>query len=110
MTIIDTQQTVIREVHVNLDEGYRFSDYDTPARDLYGDELDTGEVYRTMRSEFGRCTGRVYQDTDAGTVACGWVFLKRDRYEDAPDKTYLHETWVTIHRVTAPVYTPVEVR
>ena len=30
----------------------------------------------------------------------GWVFERRERYEDDPTRSYLHERWVTVH--TAP--------
>jgi hypothetical protein len=68
---------------------------------IYKTSADTpGELYRAMVREYGRCTSRVYIDsTDAKPVAIGWVFVKRQQYEDSPE-TFLKETWVTLH--TAP--------
>jgi hypothetical protein len=60
-----------------------------------------GELFRFSVREHGRCIGRVYVDTDDGTVATGWVFQKRVKYQD-DDETYLHETWITVERVVAP--------
>lgn len=57
---------------------------------------DVGKLYRHCLKEYGRCTGKVYIDTDAGTKAIGWIFLKRQKYEDC-NETYLLETWVTLH-------------
>lgn len=69
----------------------------------------SGELYRLSLREHGRCIGRVYVDRNVpnpngeGTVqvtdAIGWVFQKRRPYEDAPRKTYLHETWITFKRI-----------
>ncbi len=55
---------------------------------------DRGKLYRSMRQEYGRCTGKVHIDPDAREI--GWVFVKRTKYEDC-DETYLQETWVTVH-------------
>jgi hypothetical protein len=54
-----------------------------------------GEVYRECVKEYGRCTGRMYVDTDGAPKAVGWVFVKREKYQDCDD-TYLQETWVTL--------------
>jgi hypothetical protein len=57
----------------------------------------TGELYRAMRREYGRCVSRVYVDGPNGTArAIGWVFQRRRKYDDV-NETYLAETWVTIH-------------
>lgn len=59
-----------------------------------------GELYRSMRKEYGRCVGRVYVDgPDGESKPIGWIFQKRAKYEDNAD-TYLQEVWVTVH--TAP--------
>ena len=55
-----------------------------------------GDLFRDLQREYGRCTGHVYQDTiSRGTIAIGWVFLGRQRY-DGSNKTYLREVWVTL--------------
>jgi hypothetical protein len=54
------------------------------------------EVFGNLREEFGRCTGKVYIDKkDETTRSIGWIFEKRERYEDN-DKPFILETWVTI--------------
>jgi hypothetical protein len=47
--------------------------------------------------EYGRCQSTVYIDTEDGAKAIGWVFVKRMPYSDAPNESYLQETWVTVH-------------
>lgn len=57
----------------------------------------TGELYRGLIKEYGRCAGKVYIDLKTGGRKCvGWVFVKRQKYEDA-NETYLMETWVSMH-------------
>ena len=57
--------------------------------------MDKGKLFRSLRREFGRCTGRVYVDTPDGTPdAIGWVFVgKRDK------AGWARETWVTYKEV-----------
>ena len=70
--------------------------------DVYETSCETrGELYRRMRQEYGRCTGKVYIDGVNGDLngkarAIGWVFVKSARYEDTQEH-YLAETWVTVH-------------
>lgn len=64
---------------------------------------DVSRLYRSLRSEYGRCTGHVYVDLrDGGVAAVGWAFLKRMQYEDSKD-TYLRKVWVTLYRKTGDV-------
>lgn len=87
--------THVSESRINATEGYRFSDAEYPVAGTVFEDMETpGEIYRWLRGEYGRCTGRVYQDTASGVVQCGWMFQKRDRYEDT-GAPYLLETWVT---------------
>ena len=58
---------------------------------------DVGALYRAMQREYGRCTGRVYVDQpNCEPKAVGWVFVKRDKYENSGE-TYLREVWITVH-------------
>jgi hypothetical protein len=83
---------LIEETMVNATKGWRFG-----ASGLYEPFTDDLSVlYRALRSEHGRCIGKVYIDTAEGTKAIGWVFQKRARYDDC-NETYLQETWVTLH-------------
>lgn len=60
-----------------------------------------GTLYRSLQSEYGRCTGKVYVDLPDGKAkSVGWVFVKRMEYEDSfrirsGPKTYLREVWVS---------------
>jgi hypothetical protein len=57
---------------------------------------DMGALYRSLRAEYGRCTGHVYIDTaEEEARKVGWVFEKRERYQDTGD-TYLQTTWVHV--------------
>lgn len=91
---------------VNKTEGYRFYEEREPVAGTIFEDYDidhlAGAVYRFGLVEYGRCTGKVYVDRREGTtVHTGYVFEKRERYEDTGD-TYLCETWVTVERVIAP--------
>jgi len=57
---------------------------------------DRGELFRSLQQEYGRCVSKIYIDTEEGTQAIGWVFVKRTPYTDVPE-TYLQETWCTLH-------------
>ena len=58
-----------------------------------------GHLFKQMQKEYGRCTGYVYMYRQQGKRPrkIGWVFEKRVRYTDS-DKTYIQETWVTLHK------------
>lgn len=53
------------------------------------------QVFKWARREYGRCQSKVYVDTPAGTIPCGWVFEKRRKYDDCKEQ-YLQHTWITI--------------
>ena len=88
---------LIEEEHLNATEGYMLCDASRIAlKDTWmGEDATSGDIFRASRSEFGRCVSKVYIDTEDGPKAIGWVFLKRDRYEDT-DEPFLHETWITL--------------
>lgn len=53
----------VKESYVNVTEGYRYGGNDNP----YETACDTaGDLFRVMRREYGRCTGKVYVDTIGG--------------------------------------------
>ena len=94
------------EAYINRTEGYRLGDhsYDVETEAYFDPEV--GEVFKYARSEYGRCTGKVYIDikphhlgfginSKPETMHVGWVFEKRMQYEDSKE-TYLREVWVTI--------------
>ena len=69
-----------------------------------------GDLFRLCQKKYGRCVSRVYRNESVPSPAGGktvitdrhgWVFHRRERYEDArriprgEPTTFLHETWVT---------------
>jgi hypothetical protein len=81
----------IEETHVNDSENYLLAEpeeyesgYDEP-----------GDLYRALLGEVGRCTSKVYVDREGEAVPVGWVFEKRDAYEDTGEP-FKHVTWVTL--------------
>jgi hypothetical protein len=90
---------MIEKTHVNATENYLLGE---PIRDKIEntvlDGMTFGQMYRWFQSEgYGRCTSKVFVDTNNPNepMQVGWVFLKRDKYEDTGE-TFLHETWVTL--------------
>ncbi len=88
------QNLYVEETFVNATEQYIAGDsgvYETFT-------ADTGELFRSLRREHGRCTGKMFIDTaKAKSRQIGWVFLKRRPYRDT-NESYLAETWVSVHR------------
>jgi hypothetical protein len=87
--------TLIQESHVNATENYGIGENIQKIADTIFEGKTVGDIYRFCVREHGRCTGKVYVDTKTGPMAIGWVFVKREKYEDV-NETYLHETWVTL--------------
>jgi hypothetical protein len=82
----------VQETFVNKTEGYQFGE-----SDVYESGYDDkGKLYRALRRKYGRCVSRVYVDSSQGAKSIGWVFVKRDKYDDTGD-SYLREVWVTLH-------------
>ncbi len=86
---------IMRESWVNATEGHRRGSSDW--YESFTD--DEGELFRSLQKELGRCTGKVYIDTDDGDARpVGWVFLKKTQYDDI-GKYFLMESWVELqHR------------
>lgn len=89
--------SAIEESRVNATEGYRFADETYSIEGTVFEDMKTvGEVFGWLVREYGRCIGKVYFDSETGPPKhVGWVFQKRDRYEDTREP-YLLETWVTL--------------
>ena len=87
-----------RESYTNVTKGYRYGE--GWWHETFTD--NTGELYRALVREHGRCVSKMYRDRDGGgpPLVCGWVFQKRDRYDDArsnaKSETYIRETWVEV--------------
>jgi hypothetical protein len=86
---------VMREQWVNQTKNHRIGDSDW----YESFTNDEGELFRSLQKELGRCTGKVYVDTDEGdSRPVGWVFLKRKQYDDVGEY-FLMESWVDLkHR------------
>jgi len=82
----------VQESFVNATKGYRFGDTDVTETDCE----TSGELYRIMQREYGRCDSKIYINGDDGPIPVGWVFIKRVEYEDSSE-TYLREVWVTVY-------------
>ncbi len=61
------------------------------------DDNERGDLFRASQREYGRCVGTAYVDRDEEAQRIGWVFVKREAFEDSPSETYLREVWVTVH-------------
>lgn len=61
----------------------------------------TGELFRSMRDEYGKCVSKLYIDTaDGHPRQIGWVFESRQRYTDAHrgdrESSYIREVCVEV--------------
>jgi hypothetical protein len=83
---------LIQETFINKTEGHGIGDSDK--YEPFTDNI--GQLFRSLQREYGRCVGKVYQDTPDGTKQTGWVFEGMDKYTDTGDK-YLREVWVTLY-------------
>lgn len=89
--------TQIKETFINQDKNYIYGD--SGWYEPYTD--NPGALYRSLQSEYGRCTGRVYIDLPNGKAKpVGWVFVKRMEYEGSRNReTYIREAWVSLRKV-----------
>lgn len=84
----------IQETYINESEGHMIGESDV--YETYTDHR--GELFRDLQREYGRCISKVYMDTpDGPPKTIGWVFSKTLGYEDAPERKYVREVWVTLH-------------
>jgi hypothetical protein len=107
----------IRETFVNTTKGYQFSE--TEWYEPF--TQDRGELLRSLQKEYGQAV-RMYVDLpvldaehapvptvpigdrrQSRTEAAGWVFSRRELYEDARGKSdadyYTREVWVQVRDV-----------
>jgi hypothetical protein len=93
---IQEQWTEVKTIENSLGE-IDFRSYMIGESDIYEPYTDNiGDLFLSLQREYGRCQSKVYIDTSEGVKAIGWVFQKRQKYQDCND-TYLSETWVTLH-------------
>lgn len=81
----------IRETYINATEGYSFGEQTV----VNPSSTDVSEIFHACRSAYGRCVSRIYVDTNSGPKACGWVFQRREPYEDSTER-YVREVWVQL--------------
>lgn len=55
-----------------------------------------GELFRSLRAEYGRCEGYIYTQQPDYIARVGWTFLKRDTYQRSKE-TYLRRVWVEVY-------------
>ena len=84
----------IREINetwiIEKDDGNRYRSGESDWYEPYTDK--PGDLFRSLRKEYGLCAGRMYRDYNGQQIACGWVFRKKKRAEDGA--VYTLETWV----------------
>lgn len=83
-----------REQYINQTKGYSFGD-----GGFMNTDDTVGQLYRYLRSEYGKAT-KMYRDReDHPPHQVGWVFTKRMEYEDyrgKGDRYYIREVWVEV--------------
>jgi hypothetical protein len=94
MTTSETTSKVgaVRETFLNADAGYLLGEPEVTT-DLFSGA--PGDIFRAAQAEYGGCVSRIFVDTKAGTKTCGWVFQRREKFEDC-DETFLREVWVEL--------------
>jgi hypothetical protein len=89
---------VMREQWVNRTESCRLGD--SGWYESYTD--NEGELFKSLQKEYGRCISKVYIDQvnePLNPLHVGWVFLKKEEYEDVRGQYFLRETWIDLkHR------------
>lgn len=98
----------IKETFTNATRNVMFGESEIYETRYSREEL--GQLYRSLVSEYGRCTSKVYVTTRAEDgIPVGWVFQKRMEYEDARrdqpavDRFYIREVWVHLYDGPATV-------
>lgn len=87
----------ISEEHFDRTRGYCFEQI--PLYETRYENNEVKKLFLALQKEYGRCRSRVYVDKSDGThQQVGWVFEKRNQYDDCNEK-YTREVWVTVKRV-----------
>lgn len=86
----------IQETYIDRTNGGITGEYIAPIEDTILDGT-LPNLYKYGLSEYGRCIGKVYVDTDDGAKHVGYVFVKRIKYDAwGTADTYLAETWISV--------------
>lgn len=92
---------MVRETFINETKGAQFGESDW--YEAYTD--NRGKLFRDYQREYGRCISAMYRDVPGKPpITVGWVFSRRERYEDArgnnPERDfYVREVWVEVQEV-----------
>jgi len=84
----------ISEVWIDVDEGCRLGE--SGVYETY--HTSVSALFKAMKKEYGGGVSKMYlTDARSGkSRQVGWVFKKRKKYDDSK-KTFLMETWVSVH-------------
>jgi hypothetical protein len=65
--------------------------------DIYETFTDSkGKLFKALQNEYGRCISKIFvDDLDGKTKQVGWVFEKKQKYDDV-NEFFILETWITI--------------
>jgi hypothetical protein len=65
--------------------------------DIYETFTDNkGDLFRSLQNEYGRCVSKIFiDDLDGKTKQVGWVFEKKQKYDDV-NEFFILETWIVI--------------
>jgi hypothetical protein len=65
--------------------------------DIYETFTDSkGKLFKALQNEYGRCVSKIFiDDLDGKTKQVGWVFEKKQKYDDV-NEFFILETWITI--------------
>ena len=88
-----TMGITIKETWINSTKNYRVGE--TEYYESFTENV--GELFLSLQKEFGRCSSKIYVDLPNEATPCGWVFVKRVKYDDV-DQYYLQETWVQVQQ------------
>ena len=93
---------VLYKKYVNATLGHCIGESELPVSEIFcarteGDLvlIPRKELFDDLVSDYGRCIGRVYFDSEERTIPVGWVFESRQKYQDDPSQTYLRKVWVS---------------
>lgn len=85
----------IRETFVNETKGYICGEGDWQP----SGQSTLGDLYRSLRREYGRAAKMYVDRVDKPSVQIGWVFRKRMEYDDYRghgERYYTREVWVSV--------------
>jgi hypothetical protein len=82
---------LIRETAIDTNTNLIFSE--THIFEAFTDSRK--DLFKACQKEYGRCVSPILIETRCGTKVAGWVFQKKDHYEDT-NEPFIRETWVGV--------------